>query len=208
MDTNYLRRSGANPNVRGTLTPATLAASSLWRNSVRTIGDILVLSDIISPSSYLALPFVNQAFYVAGCCYVKDIEQQQNTAEGRFAQLQHSSDPSPEQNKGKNAELFRALLKSVSSNNISTLQKGLARLTTYWAGTAWVADALEQRLAGTDALAIDLVSATEKLQSYLSVPDAGLYRAARPDASGNWTPSTIDIDISELSEGILELMPR
>jgi hypothetical protein len=38
---------------------------------VRTIGDILVLSDVIDPFAYLALPYVNQAFYVAGCCYMK-----------------------------------------------------------------------------------------------------------------------------------------
>jgi len=30
-----------------------------------------VLSDIINPHVYFALPFVNQAWFVAGCCYVK-----------------------------------------------------------------------------------------------------------------------------------------
>ncbi len=45
--------------------------ATLWRNSARTIGDILVLSDIINPFTYLSLPFVNQSFFVAGCCYVK-----------------------------------------------------------------------------------------------------------------------------------------
>lgn len=54
----------------GAMTPNTSAAT-LWRNSVRTIGDILVLSDIINPHAYFALPFVNQAWFVAGCCYVK-----------------------------------------------------------------------------------------------------------------------------------------
>jgi len=55
----------------GAATPNSSTVSSIWRNSARTIGDILVLSDIINGHSYLALPFVNQAFYVAGCCYVK-----------------------------------------------------------------------------------------------------------------------------------------
>lgn len=55
----------------GAATPNSATVSSVWRNSARTIGDILVLSDIINGHSYLALPFVNQAFYVAGCCYVK-----------------------------------------------------------------------------------------------------------------------------------------
>jgi len=57
----------------GTLTPTSLAASNLWHNSARTIGDILVLSDIIDPFAYHALPFVNQAFFVAGCCYIKGL---------------------------------------------------------------------------------------------------------------------------------------
>ena len=55
----------------GVITPNGIAASNAWRNSARTIGDILVLSDIICPKAYAALPFCNQAFYVAGSCYVK-----------------------------------------------------------------------------------------------------------------------------------------
>jgi hypothetical protein len=69
----YRRKSGNGDGLRsGAATPATsAAASNLWRNSARTIGDILVLSDITNPYSYFALPFVNQAFFVAGCCYIK-----------------------------------------------------------------------------------------------------------------------------------------
>jgi hypothetical protein len=52
------------------------AAPDVWRNSVRTIGDILVLSDVIDPLAYAAVPYVNQAFYVAGCCYMKGKERQ------------------------------------------------------------------------------------------------------------------------------------
>jgi hypothetical protein len=56
----------------GAVTPSSSAqASNLWRNSARTIGDILVLSDITNPFNYFTLPFVNQAFFVAGCCYIK-----------------------------------------------------------------------------------------------------------------------------------------
>jgi len=75
-NTDYLRR---NPSIShgptrpesGMATPNAQAATNLWRNSARTIGDILVLSDVVNPCSYLALPFVNQAFYVAGCCFIK-----------------------------------------------------------------------------------------------------------------------------------------
>lgn len=76
---NLLRRQAMDKPVKagqaglrsGAVTPNTATTSSLWRNSARTIGDILVLSDIINPYAYFALPFVNQAFFVAGCCYVK-----------------------------------------------------------------------------------------------------------------------------------------
>jgi len=72
--TNLLRRGHKASRSEGNLgaaTPNSATASNLWRNSARTIGDILVLSDIICPLAYCALPFVNQAFFVAGCCYVK-----------------------------------------------------------------------------------------------------------------------------------------
>lgn len=60
-----------NGMTSGQATPQTMTVNNMWRNSARTIGDILVLSDIINPFTYVALPFVNQAFYVAGSCYVK-----------------------------------------------------------------------------------------------------------------------------------------
>lgn len=53
------------------MTPNGVAASNAWRNSARSIGDILVLSDIVCPRAYIGLPFCNQAFYVAASCYVK-----------------------------------------------------------------------------------------------------------------------------------------
>ena len=72
---DYLRRpSGVIPNTgfgSGPITPDAMATLNLWRHSARTIGDILVLSNVINPFVYLALPFVNQAFFVAGCCYIK-----------------------------------------------------------------------------------------------------------------------------------------
>jgi len=80
------------------------------------------------------------------------------------------------EDKEKESELFQALLKSVASNNIATLQQGLAKQSIYWVGVAWVAQALEQRLSGVAAGAIDLGLVTEKLASFVSVPDAGLLR--------------------------------
>lgn len=73
----------------------------------------------------------------------------------------------------RQAALSRALLTSVATNNISTLQQGLAKQTTYWSGVAWVAGALAQRIEGIGPQDVDLVNVTEKLGSYVSLPDAG-----------------------------------
>lgn len=86
-----------------------------------------------------------------------------------------SKSPSPTQatKDPRQAALSRALLTSVATNNISTLQQGLAKQTTYWSGVAWVAGALAQRIEGIGAQDVDLVHVTEKLGSYVSLPDAG-----------------------------------
>jgi len=172
------RREGkktVNGAPSGQATPRTMTVNNLWRNSARTIGDILVLSDIINPFTYVALPFVNQAFYVAGSCYVKEIEQHDTGANDS------STAPSSSERNAKQAELSRALLASVAKNNISTLQQGLAKQTIYWSGAAWVSGALEQRIEGMRD--VDLVGVTERLASFVRLPDAGLV-GGTPDSSG------------------------
>lgn len=99
------------------------------------------------------------------------------------------------EDKEKESELFQALLKSVASNNIATLQQGLAKQSIFWSGVAWVAQALEQRLSGVAAGAIDLGLVTDKLASFVSVPDAGLLRDR--DAVG----------VKEVTEERLAAMP-
>jgi len=81
--------------------------------------------------------------------------------------------PSTPKRDPRQLALSRALLTSVATNNITTLQQGLAKLTTYWSGVAWVAGALTQRIQGIKAQDVDLVNVTETLGSYVSLPDAG-----------------------------------
>lgn len=71
-------------------------------------------------------------------------------------------------------DLFKSILATVSTENIEKLRKGLSKQTTYWAGVAWVAEALEQQIRGIAVSEIDLASVTEKLASIASIPDAGL----------------------------------
>lgn len=210
--------SSADPNSNGTktgaVTPNTAAASNLWRHSVRTIGDILVLSDIINPFMYFALPFVNQAWFVAGCCYVKEIEEARlgaseapSRAPSPVAEVQppgeaiirdaaaktarsrrrdhgkcdqheeaeedeNASSDSESEDSRPDVDLSRALLKSVATTNISTLQQGLQKLATYWYGAEWIAGTLRQRIDGIHD--VDLGVVRENFNSFYSLPDAGI----------------------------------
>ena len=103
--------------------------------------------------------------------------------------------PSPPKRDPRQLALSRALLTSVATTNIATLQQGLAKLTTYWSGVAWVAGALTQRIQGIKAQDVDLVNVTETLGSYVSLPDAGSVprHTSRGEAvDGGITPRTWD----------------
>lgn len=73
------------------------------------------------------------------------------------------------------AEIYWTLLRSVVSNNIATLQQGLKRQTRYWAGVAWVAEVLAQRISGVKMNEIDLEQVTKSLDSTVTVPDARMF---------------------------------
>lgn len=92
------------------------------------------------------------------------------------------SDLQSSERNAKQAELSRALLASVAKNNISTLQQGLAKQNIYWSGAGWISGALEQRIEGIRD--VDLVGVTEKLASYVKVPDAGLV-GGTPESSAS-----------------------
>jgi hypothetical protein len=70
----------------------------------------------------------------------------------------------------------------VAKNNISTLQQGLAKQNIYWSGAGWISGALEQRIEGIRD--VDLVGVTEKLASYVKVPDAGLVGGTPESSAG------------------------
>lgn len=185
--------------VQGNMTPSNTTASRLWQHSARTIGDILIMSDIVNPFVYHALPFSNQPFVVAGCCYIKDADAQLQKSMwkdytdipefgtsyggGEDHQLPtligSSSHLRPESTgHADKAEMFRTLLQSVTFNNIIALRQGLVRQTRYWAGVAWVAEVLAQRMSGISMDNIDLKAVTEGLESTVAVADARMF--ARP----------------------------
>lgn len=87
----------------------------------------------------------------------------------------------------KQVDLSRALLTSVATTNLTTLQQGLEKQNKYWAGTAWISSALKQRIEGIGMEEIDLVNVTEKLKSFVSLPDAGLVGKSSTNLGGDET---------------------
>ena len=57
--------------MKEVITKDTASVATIWENSARKIGDILSMSDVVDPFTFISLPFVNQAFFVAGCCNAK-----------------------------------------------------------------------------------------------------------------------------------------
>jgi hypothetical protein len=198
--------------LQGNMTPSNTTATRLWQNSARTIGDILILSDIVNPFVYHALPFSNQPFVVAGCCYIKDADAQLRKSErkghvhdginpdfdnentGTDANQVHTLEGSSgDEGHGagvreEKAEMFRTLLQSVTSNNIAALRQGLIRQTRYWAGVAWVAEVLAQRMSGISMDDIDLKAVTESLDSTVATTDARMFTQSADGAQRDQQP--------------------
>jgi len=88
--------------------------------------------------------------------------------------------------------MFRTLLQSVTSNNIQALRQGLVRQTRYWAGVAWVAEVLAQRMSGIKMDDIDLKVVTEGLESTVATTDARMFTGSCEDslAGGNVSSSS------------------
>jgi hypothetical protein len=99
--------------------------------------------------------------------------------------------------KEEKAEMFRTLLQSVTSNNIAALRQGLIRQTRYWAGVAWVAEVLAQRMSGISMDDIDLKVVTESLESTVATTDARMFTQSGDEAqSGQQQSSSYAIDLS------------
>lgn len=196
------------PGTMGTETPTRSTAARLWQNSARTIGDILMLSELVDPFAYHALPFANQPLFVAGSCYIKEAEDRQRQVQLGAAA---SGGSGTEMDSGRSShtvtdiaygarsktEIFATLLNSVMASNIAALQQGLTRQARYWSGVAWVAGVLSQRWAGVRTGDIDLQSVTEGLATSLTVPDARLFgRSKRRSTSAtDGTSNAADFNI-------------
>jgi hypothetical protein len=111
------------------------------------------------------------------------------------------------------AEMFRTLLQSVTSNNIAALRQGLIRQTRYWAGVAWVAEVLAQRMSGISMDDIDLKAVTEGLDSTVATTDARMFNqsndglprsgttAAQPfDSSSAWFDMPLSLETDWLAD--------
>jgi len=115
------------------------------------------------------------------------------------------AEPAADAKDGKQVDLSRALLTSVATTNISTLQQGLAKQNTYWSGTAWILSALGQRIEGIQD--VDLVGVTEKLASFVSLPDAGLVGRSTEEEGTVTVAATPNFDMNRLAPTLPERTP-
>ncbi|KIY57023.1 hypothetical protein I307_03761 [Cryptococcus deuterogattii 99/473] len=185
LATEYLtdRESSGVSSTHPTLATFSMTSSStqnIWRHSVRIIGEILVLSDVINSFVYIAQPLINVAFFVASRCHIKEMElsldeamKWRHLSTDSPAQSYDSSDPmlGPPPTIGADPSTS-ALFRSIAVSNVSQLLQGLDRMTTYWSGIAWIAGTVKQRLDGIHD--IDLAKITEQLETYVVVGDPGV----------------------------------
>ncbi|KGB77880.2 hypothetical protein CNBG_3718 [Cryptococcus deuterogattii R265] len=185
LATEYLtdRESSGVSSTQPTLATFSMTSSStqnIWRHSVRIIGEILVLSDVINSFVYIAQPLINVAFFVASSCHIKEMElsldeamKWRHLSTDSSAQSYDSSDPmlGPPPTIGADPSTS-ALFRSIAVSNVSQLLQGLDRMTTYWSGIAWIAGTVKQRLDGIHD--IDLAKITEQLETYVVVGDPGV----------------------------------
>ncbi len=111
-------------------------------------------------------------------------------------------DTATEGKDNKQVDLSRALLTSVATTNISTLQQGLAKQNTYWSGIAWISSALSQRIEGIQD--VDLVGVTEKLASFVSLPDAGLVGRSAEEEGTTTGVATPAVEMNGLTPAFAE----
>lgn len=123
-------------------------------------------------------------FFFSGL--IAEIEQQQvkPSDDAESADLQSVPEdeedmPAPGANTASTSGLSRALLTTVATTNISTLQQGLAKLARYWYGAEWIAGALKQRVDGIRERDVDLEEVREHFESHVVLPDGGVVRAAQ-----------------------------
>lgn len=68
-------------------------------------------------------------------------------------------------------------------------------MTTYWSGVAWIEATLAKRMEGVQD--VDLVDVTERLKSFVSLPDEGLARGRSSQVD-----STRDVAVNAWNPGL------
>ena len=93
--------------------------------------------------------------------------------ESGIALSEEAQDAAPGSVVIENNEHLRLIVSSIASS-IAAVQWALTKQAMFWAGVAWVRDALQERIQGAATGGIDLFKVTGQLPSFVSVPDAGV----------------------------------
>lgn len=69
-----------------------------------------------------------------------------------------------------------AFLSGLVRQNLSVMLKALRKMQAYWAGLSYITSVLEQRASGLGWSKIDFSITSDKANTFISLPDAGLLR--------------------------------
>ncbi|EIM87625.1 uncharacterized protein STEHIDRAFT_168323 [Stereum hirsutum FP-91666 SS1] len=164
--------------------------------SSRQIADCLVFADLFDQQSYVVTPFMNQCLFIAGVAFVWEAQMEDGFlgmgsggAGGGMGQGVNGRGPHGGSNmgdgggggvggggmKGTGSE-SAAFLSGLVRQNLSVMLKAMRKMQGYWAGISYIMSVLEQRASGLGWSKIDFSITSDKANTFISLPDAGLLR--------------------------------
>ncbi|WRT70729.1 uncharacterized protein IL334_007727 [Kwoniella shivajii] len=138
--------------------------------SSRQICECMVFADLVDSTSYTSAPYLTQPLFVGAMAFVHEMRSLSIS----------SSDPSSQ-------NPTDVLMLSMAKQNFQALLNASQRMEDYWAGAAYVAQALEKRSGFPKS-----TKRRSSKKTFISLPDTGLLRRFTTDRAhpSNVAPAT------------------
>lgn len=174
----------------------------LYRNSIRSITDMLTFAKHIDDRPLLTTFYLNQSYFHAACAYIRDMLQQKGelkmpeqprseafpipsqTAPSLVDSFQdYSQYPKnmiPATGSAQATESNSSYLTLIAKANYQFLREAIRVVARYYSGAAWVDAVLDQREVGLRDVDLSIVS--DNICAFIRLHD--LRRRSRPDTGG------------------------
>ncbi|KAI4149509.1 MAG: hypothetical protein L6R39_002487 [Caloplaca ligustica] len=178
----------------------------LYRNSIRSITDMLTFAKHIDDRPLLTTFYLNQSYFHAACAYIRDMLQQKGelkmpeqprseafpipsqTAPSLVDSFQdYSQYPKnmiPATGSAQATESNSSYLTLIAKANYQFLREAIRVVARYYSGAAWVDAVLDQREVGLRDVDLSIVS--DNICAFIRLHD--LRRRSRPDTGGAKVP--------------------